>query len=76
MKCIFEGTMQFHTRVYENGITITVRKFKDTWEVFYMTDGFPMTFGFGIPYNKHTLSQVWGYAEANAHQICMTIFLS
>ena len=75
MKCLYEGLTHDKIRVYDNGITIVIRKTKTTYEVFYETDGFPLTFGFGLPDKGYTMSQVWGYAEANAHRICMAIFM-
>ena len=74
MKCRFEGQTCDKVRVYDNGIIIVLRLKDKVWEVYYETDGFPLIFGFGLPYDKTTESQVWGYAEANAHQICMAIF--
>ena len=76
MKIIKEFMTAIDTRIYDNGITIMVRLHNNVWEVYYETDGFPLTFGFGIPYEKATQRQVWGYAEANAHQVCMSIFLA
>lgn len=76
MKKVFEGQTVIETRVYDNGITIMLRLHEKVWEVYYETDGFPLSFGFGLPYDKTTKSQAWGYAEANAHQVCMAIFLS
>ena len=75
MKCVFEGQTGYKVRVYDNGITIVLRLKNKVWEVYYETDGFPLTFGFGLPYDKTTESQAWGYAEANAQQVCMAIFL-